>query len=553
MIAARIRNFLAEEVWTFAPHERPAIPGSPGSPEHPVGRRFWYGAVGVLVGITGGLGNALVSVNTTVLQGSLGLDPAEIAWLPIAYVMTNASINLLLIKFRQQFGLRPFAIIFLALYALFTFAHLFVRDFWSAVAVRAASGMAGAALSSLGLYYIMQAFPARWRIKAIIVGIGVPQCAIPLARLFSPELLAMSQWRTLYLFEFGLAMLSLGAVTFLRLPPSERVKAFEPLDFVTFVLFGGSMALVAAVLGEGRIVWWAEAPWIGLALAAAIPMFAAAIAIEHYRVNPLLNTRWLGSADILRFAIVTIMARIVLSEQTYAAVGLLTALGQNNDQFRTLYVIILLASVAGVAASAITINPEKLTPAVMLSIGLVAIGAFADSFSTSLTRAPQLYLTQAMIAFAGTYFLGPSLLFGMTRALQLGTGHIISFIALFGIVNAIGGLGGSALLGTYQVVREKAHSAAIVQSVVPTDPIVTARIAAGGAAVGRVVGDPALRTAEGGALLSQSATREANVLAFNDTFRLIAILAALTTAYLAFLMARRNYRARRLAAAQAMT
>jgi MFS family permease len=540
MIAARVRNFLAEEVWTFAPHERPALPGSPGSPEHPTLRRLSYGAIGVLVGITGGLGNALVSVNTTVLQGSLGLDPSEIAWLPIAYVMTNASINLLLIKFRQQFGLRPFAIIFLWLYALITFAHLFVRDFWSAVAVRAASGMAGAALSSLGLYYMIQAFPARWRIKALIVGIGVPQCAIPLARLFSPELLAMSQWRTLYLFEFGLAMLSLGAVTFLRLPPTERVKAFEPLDFVTFVLFGGSIALVAAALGQGRIVWWTEAAWIGGALAAAIPMFAAAIAIEHYRENPLINTRWLGSADIVRFAIVTIMARIVLSEQTYAAVGLLTALGQNNDQFGTLYIIILIASVAGVAASAITINPAKLTPAVMLSIGLVAIGAFIDSSSTSLTRAPQFYLTQALIAFAGTYFLGPSLLFGMTRALQLGSGHIISFIAVFGIVNALGGLGGSALLGTYQVMREKAHSAAIVQTVVPTDPIVTARIAAGSAA-------------EGGALLSQSATREANVLAFNDTFRLIAVLAALTTAYLAFLLIRRRYRMRRLAAAQGPT
>jgi MFS family permease len=516
-------------------------------------RRLSYGAIGVLVGITGGLGNALVSVNTTVLQGSLGLDPSEIAWLPIAYVMTNASINLLLIKFRQQFGLRPFAIIFLWLYALITFAHLFVRDFWSAVAVRAASGMAGAALSSLGLYYMIQAFPARWRIKALIVGIGVPQCAIPLARLFSPELLAMSQWRTLYLFEFGLAMLSLGAVTFLRLPPTERVKAFEPLDFVTFVLFGGSIALVAAPLGQGRIVWWTEAAWIGGALAAAIPMFAAAIAIEHYRENPLINTRWLGSADIVRFAIVTIMARIVLSEQTYAAVGLLTALGQNNDQFGTLYIIILIASVAGVAASAITINPAKLTPAVMLSIGLVAIGAFIDSSSTSLTRAPQFYLTQALIAFAGTYFLGPSLLFGMTRALQLGSGHIISFIAVFGIVNALGGLGGSALLGTYQVMREKAHSAAIVQTVVPTDPIVTARIAAGSAAVSRVIGDPALRAAEGGALLSQSATREANVLAFNDTFRLIAVLAALTTAYLAFLLIRRRYRMRRLAAAQGPT
>ncbi len=548
-LAARLRAFLSEETWDFAPHERPAMPGSPGSPDHPVRRRIAYGAVATLLGLTGGLGNALVSANTTTLAGSLGLDPAEIAWLPTVYVMTNVSINLLLIKFRQQFGLRPFAVIFIALYAVLTLAHLFVHDFASAILVRAASGMAGAALSTFSLYYFMQAFPAPWRLRAIVVGIGVPQCATPLARLFSPELLAMSQWRTLYLFELGLALMSLGAVLAFRLPPTTRQKAFEPLDFVTFVLFATSAALFAAVLGLGRIVWWTQASWIGWALVAAIPLLAAALVIEHHRANPLLNTRWLASADIVRFTVVTIMARIVLSEQSYGAVGLLTVLGQNNDQLVPFFTIILVASIAGVVASAMTLDVNRLAHPVMLAIGLVAVAAWADSHATSLTRAPQLYLTQATIAFCATFFLGPSLLFGMTRALQQGTGHVISFIALFGMINSLGGLAGTAMLGTYQVVREKANSAALVQQIDPTDPIVQARLQAGAGGVARVIGDPGLRSAEGGALLSQTATREANVLAYDDVFRLIAVLAALTFLYLLFLLARRHWRERRAIAA----
>ncbi len=522
-----------------------------GSVEHQLRHRIAYGVIAVLLGLTGGFGNALISANTYTLQGALGLDPAEIAWLPTVYVMTNVSINLLLIKFRAQFGLRPFAMIFLSLYVVFTLGHLFVREFDTAILVRAASGMAGAAVSSLCLYYMMQALPLRWRLKAVVVGIGIPQCATPLARLFSPDLLAMSQWRTLYLFELGLALLSLAAVAFLRLPPTTRSKAFEPLDFLTFILFAGAMALFAAVLGEGRIVWWTNAAWIGWALIAAIPMLGAALVIEHHRVNPLLNTRWLGSADIVRFTIVTIMARIVLSEQTYAAVGLLTLLGQNNDQLIPFFTIIFLASAAGVVLSAVTLDVTRLTHPIMLAIGLVAIAAFVDSHATSLTRAPQLYVTQAMIAFGATYFLGPALLFGMTRALQAGSGHIISFVALFGMINSIGGLAGTALLGSYQVIREKANSAALVQGIDPTDPIVAQRLQAGGAAVSRVVGDPALRSAEGGAILSQTTTREANVLAYDDVFRLIAVLAALTFCYLAFLLIRRAYRARRAALVEA--
>ncbi len=545
MIARRIRRFLSEEDWTFAPHELPVLPGSPGSPAHPRHRQIAYALIGILLGLTVGFGNALISANTYTLQGALGLDPAEIAWLPTVYVMTNVSINLLMIKFRAQFGLRPFALIFLTLYVLVTLAHLFVHGFATAIAVRAISGMAGAALSSLCLYYVMQSLPAKWRLKAVVLGIGIPQCATPLARLFSPDLLAMSQWRTLYLFELGLALLSLAAVAALRLPPTTRSKAFEPLDFLTFVLFAGSTALFAAVLGLGRILWWTNAPWIGWALIVAIPMFAAAIAVEHHRVNPLLNTRWLGSADILRFTVVIVMARIVLSEQTYAAVGLLTVLGQNNDQLIPFFLIIFVASVAGVIASAVTLDVERLGHPIMLAIGLVAVAAWFDSYATSLTRAPQMYVTQAIIGFSATFFLGPALLFGMTRALKEGAGHIISFIALFGIINSLGGLGGTALLGSYQVIREKANSAALVQQISPTDPIVAQRIAAGGAAVGRVIVDPTLRSAEGAAILSQTTTREANVLAYADVFRLVAILAGGTFGYLVFLMVRRQRRERR--------
>jgi hypothetical protein len=67
-----------------------------------------YFAVGVLIGVTAGLGNALVAVNLNFAQGTLGLYSNEAAWLTAAYLMTNTTANLLLVKFRQQFGLQSF-------------------------------------------------------------------------------------------------------------------------------------------------------------------------------------------------------------------------------------------------------------------------------------------------------------------------------------------------------------------------------------------------------------------------------------------------------------
>ncbi len=134
----------------------------------------------------------------------------------------------------------------------------------------------------------------------------------------------------------------------------------------------------------------------------------------------------------------------------------------------------------------------------------------------------------------------------MRRALSQGSGHVISFLALFGIVNSLGGLGGAALLGSYQQMRERAHSVELVQTIEPIDPIVAQRIQLGASAVSRTIGDPALRQAEGGALLSQATSREANVLAYNDVFQLIAVLAAGTFSYLLFLLIRRRLRERRM-------
>ena len=47
-----------------------------------------------------------------------------------------------------------------------------------------------------------------------------------------------------------------------------------------------------------------------------------------------------------------------------------------------------------------------------------------------------------------------------------------------------------------------------------------------------MIGDPALRQAEGAALLGQQVTREANILAYNDVFLAIAVLALLVFIWL---------------------
>lgn len=513
--------------YEFKPHERPTLPGSPANPDHPARRRATYGAIGVLIGLAGGLGNALIAVNLPFAQGTLGLGPDEASWLTAAYLMTNTMANLVLVKYRQQFGLQPFIRWMLGVYVVATVFHLFVHGFWSAIAVRAAGGLAGSALSTLTILYLMQAMPAAKRLAGLMIGISVPQIATPLARVVSPSLLISGDWHMLYWFELGLGLASLAAILALPLPPSERTKAFEKGDGLSILLLVPGMSLLIAVLTQGRIEWWTSRPWMGWALIGGLVMVTTAFVIEHFRRNPLINTRWLGTREMVRLIGIAAAVRILLSEQAFGSVGLLTVVGMNNEQMVGLNLVIIAASLAGLLAALLTINPEKPARPISVSLVLIAIAAFMDMGSTNLTRPENLYFSQALIGFASILFLAQAMILGLARTLLAGPRNFVSFTVLFTMSQSLGGLLGASLLGTFQVVREKMHSATIVQEIVLTDPQVAARIAAGGRLIARTVGDPVLRNAQGAGILSQQATREANILAFNDVFLLVGVLAVL--------------------------
>ncbi len=72
--------------------------------------------------------------------------------------MANVSSNLILFKARQQYGLRVFSEIGLVIFIAVLVLHIFVHTYEMALFARVVAGLAGAPLSSLGMYYTMQAF-----------------------------------------------------------------------------------------------------------------------------------------------------------------------------------------------------------------------------------------------------------------------------------------------------------------------------------------------------------------------------------------------------------
>ncbi|GJL37166.1 Major Facilitator Superfamily protein [Phytobacter ursingii] len=527
----------------WAPHEKPMLLGSPSTPFHSTPKRIAYGIVGLLVCMTGALGNAMVTANLQNLQGTFAAWSTEIAWLPAVYVMTNVSINLLLVKFRQQFGLRAFTEGFLVLYVLVTFFHLFVNDLSSALLVRAAHGMVAAALSSLGIYYQIQAWPARHRLKALTIGITGSSLAIPIARLFSTELLQLDEWRGLYFFELGLALISLACVMMLKLPPGDRKKVFEKKDFITFFLLAPGMALICAVLSLGRLDWWFEAPWIGWSLALAVVLIVSAIVFEHNRSNPLLNTRWLSSGSIVRLGLIMLLIRIVLAEQNTGVFGWLQYVGLQNEQMTNLAWSILAGIICGIIASCLTIKPQRLAWPIVTSLVLMIIASLMDSQSTSLTRPDQLMISQFLLGFGSAFFLAPAMLAGIGGVVAEPR-NLVSFSVLFGMSQNIGGLLGSAILGTFQTWREKYHSSLLADQLTTLNPLVNERLQLYSQMYQSMIGDSTLLSTQAVTQLQNVSTLEANILAYNDTYLLTASVAAATLVWIFWRLLRLRITAR---------
>lgn len=521
------------ETYDFAPEERPLFPGSPYTPRHSMPRQIGYLAVGTCAAVGASFPNALITTNSATIAGSLGLYASEIGWLPAVFVAMNATANLLLVKARAQFGIPLITHGLLIAYALASLIQLAFPGFAAALLVRAVNGMAAAGLVTISLYYMLQVFQGRLRPLALIIAISLTQIGPPLARLVPVELLAQADWRGLQLTELGAALFLLAAMGVLPLPKSDCSKAFQRLDFVTVALIIPAMLLTCGVLGQGRQLWWGDTPWIGHALMIAVPLFAVAAILELQRSRPLIQFDWLGTGVMLRFALIALLVRLALAEQTYGAVGLLSAGGLTNDQLHTLFLIVIGAMLLGIVVTIVTVAEHRLLWQGTVAALIVAFGAWLDTDATNLTRPPQLYLSQALIGFGTTLFIGPALAFGFLRMMQRGTDAFITYVVLFSTTQNVGGLAGSALLGSYQFASARAHAAALAEHLTASGVELPTRLQLNARLLAPYIADPADHAAQSGALLLQALLREANILGFADTFRLVVYVALATALFAA--------------------
>ena len=511
----------ALEDYDFQPDDRPSFPGGPYGPPHPPLRRLAYVVVGLWIGSTGGFANAMVAVNVPNLAGEYASYVAELSWFPAIYVAANACANTVLVKARSQFSMASVMRVLLVIYAAIAALQFFTNSFAAEATVRLVSGVVAGGMTTTGIYYLLQAAPPKARPVALVVGLGLTQFATPMARMLPVDLLTVQGWFGQHCLELACPLITLALITWLPLPPTPRAHTFQPLDFVTVALLLPATVLLCGVINRGRLAWWTDTPWLGLALAIAIPLLTASVCIESMRQRPLIRLDWIGTREFMGFALIALLMRLALAEQTYGAVGLLTSGNLDDDQLRTLFSWVMIAMLAGIATCVLTLSEKSLPGQVVAASLAVATGAWLDSHANSLTRPEQLYLSQSLIGFGTCLFIGPTLAYGMTKMMRLGPDYLVTLVVIFSMTQNIGGLVGSALLGSFQTIATRAHYLELSERMPAGDPQVAARVAGTARSLAPTLVDPSVLRRQAEASLVAATTREASILAFNDVFRLV--------------------------------
>lgn len=489
-------------------------------------RALLYFLAGALFALSQGLGQGFVSANIPQIAGDLGITQTDAAWLQVAYLFPRASIPLLLIKIRTQFGLRRFAEFGIIAYVLVSFASVWIDDLRSAMTVQFMSGIASAPLSTLAFLYFLEPLSRAWKMR-----LGLPLALVllmngpSLARVVSPSLIGDGGLTAIHLTALAMAFASLALVYTVKLAPVPREKVIRPGDLVSFALIAFGFGALTVCFIMGPIRWWTDMEWIGWLLAAGLLSLTLAVIVELHRKEPLIDIYWLVSPAIIHLTVSLLLFRLLLSEQSTGAPRMFQILGVAQGQLVELFAVICIANVLGALACVAWSKPGREAHLHFVALTLIAAGAWMDSQSTIDTRPEQMLLSQAMIGFAGMLFMPPAMLQGLMAALKKGPNYILSFVVIFLATQSLGGVIGAGLFSTYINHQQAAHLQGLYEQLTVTSTTTMAEIANRTAALAPQTVDGTMRSAQAVALIAQEASIQAYVMAYNDAYFLIFLIA----------------------------
>ena len=474
------------------------------------------------------LDTSVANVALDHIAGNLSATRDEATWVLTSYLVSNAIVLPMTGWLSGFFGRKRFLIGCIALFTLASAGCGMAADLGFLILARVVQGAAGGALQPLSQAILMESFPPAKRGQAMaIFGLGVVVAPI-IGPVLGGWITDSYSWRWIFYINVPIGIVAvLMSHAFVEDPPYLRAaheRRGGRIDYLGFGFMALWLATLQVILDRGQQDDWFSAAWIrwasGISLVSMIAFIVWELRIEH----PLVHLRVLFNRNFAGGTFLITVVGIVL----YSTTALLP---------------LFLQSLMGYPAlnSGMAISPRGMGAIVtLLIVGrlvgvvdsrlLIAVGFALLSYAC-------LVFGRITLQMATINVIWPNILSGMGMAcifVPLTTASMGSLpkeemgnaAGIFNLARNIGGGIGISLTTTLVARGTQIHQALMVGNLSPFRPEFQQYLQKT-TAVLSLSSDPVSGQQKAYGLLYGTMQQQANLFAYVETFRLLALLCLL--------------------------
>ena len=349
---------------------------------------------------------AVVNTALSAIAADLDTGLSGLQWVVDAYTLSLAATVITAGSLADRFGRRRLFCIGLGIFIATSLLCATAQSITMLNASRAAQGLGAAVMFAVSLAVLSNAFPRTGeRVKALAAYGATMGGSFAVGPLVGGALTSGLDWRWIFLINLPLGLACLWVV---RRFVAESMNPHAPrVDRAGLVTLTGGLFLLVLALLRGNEDGWGSAAIVA-AFGGAVVLLCAFLAVESRVAHPMLPLRLFRDpsftgAQVAAFGISASLFAMWL----YMTLYLQQILGLSAIEAGLVYVpgTILNFLVAGATASV----GQKVSPRVLISVGLVLIGAGQALLTiVAVDSSWWLFLPGLLVAMLGTGMFNPA-------------------------------------------------------------------------------------------------------------------------------------------------
>jgi MFS transporter, DHA2 family, multidrug resistance protein len=479
------------------------------------------------------LDTTIVSVALPHIAGSLSATTDQATWVLTSYLVANAIILPASGWFARYFGRKRFLIACIVIFTLSSFICGIASNLVILIGARMLQGAGGGALQPLSQAILLESFPPQKRGMAMAAfAIGVVVAPV-LGPTLGGWLTDNWSWRWAFYINIPIGVMAvLMTNQFVEDPPYIRDAKPGRIDAIGFGLMALSLAALQVILDRGQQVDWFSAVWLRWFTFISVACFLAFLVREFRTPEPIVNLKVFCNRNFAVGTSLIFMVGVIL----YSAITILPLYLQTLMGYPALQSG-LAVSPRGVGAFVMMPLVGYLTGKIdvrkLIGLGFVVLGVSLWQFAEINLEISVWSIVWPMI-FSG---VGLSMIFVPLSTVTMGTlpqEQMGNASGIFNLLRNVGGSVGISAVTTLLARQAQVHQTNLISRLNPGDYIYGGQSGGIENFMQGMFGAPnALRRAQG--VLYGELQRQATLLSYVNTFRLLAFLAFICIAGVIFL------------------